>query len=210
MTQSEKIILTASKLFMNYSVKAITMDMVAKEMGISKRTIYENFQDKKDLVKACINHIIEIQEQKNLEIITQCNNIVDELLAMFESIDRDFMKMGRFSYDIQRLYPDIFEHTFAHHRKLSSQRLREQLERGVEQKIILSDINIDLSILSINETLNNLFMKSPEQVINANADMTQAFKYVLIYFFRGIATYEGIQLIDKKLMQKKQTTANTL
>lgn len=198
MTQREKIIRAATKLFVENSIKGVTMDMVATEVGMSKRTIYENFADKRALLTECVDFLLDYQDARDNEILRQSADVVEELFTTFEFMDKHFVMIGRFSLELRKFHPEIFEGTFQKRQAVGASKLRDRLERGITQGIIKEDTNIEFAFTMINESLFNIIF-SPTSYENSTISMPEAFKYVLTYFFRGIATEKGIKMIDNKL-----------
>lgn len=198
MTQKEKIIRAATKLFVENSIKGVTMDMVALEVGMSKRTIYENFSDKRTLLTECVNFLLDYQDARDQEILSQSADVVEELFSIFEFMDKHFLMIGRFSVELRKFHPEIFARTFQSRQQTGVTKLRGRLERGMQQGIIKDDVNLDFAVTVIHESLYNIVF-SPGGYTSTSVSMPEAFKYVLTYFFRGISTERGIRLIDDKL-----------
>lgn len=202
MTVKEKIVAASASLFTSHGVKTITMDEVAANLGMSKRTIYENFSNKEELIAACTDFLHRRQETMEQEIIASSETIVDEMFALFAKIDENFASHGRYAEEIKKYYPDVFEEKFCSHYDQAAVKFKKRLQRGIEQGIILPDTNLDFAVHVILETLYNLLSRQ-ELVTRKNISIVNAFKYVLIYFFRGISTNKGIRLMDEKLEKFK-------
>lgn len=174
------------------------MDMVASEVGMSKRTIYENFADKRTLLTECVDFLIDYQDDRDQQILLHSADVIEELFSIFEFMDKHFVMIGRFSIELRKFHPEIFEQTFQKRQESGINKLKNRLERGISQGIIKSETNLDFAVTMINESLYNVVF-SPTSYKNTTVSMPDAFKYVLTYFFRGIATEKGIKLIDNKL-----------
>lgn len=106
------------------------------------------------------------------------------------------------SFEIKKYYPDIYDRAYKQHYETSYKRMKEWLAKGVEQQLILPDIDIDLTVYVITETINNLALR-PERITVTNLSLIESFKYVIIYFFRGISTSKGVELIDALISKEK-------
>lgn len=199
----DKIIHAATKLLIYQGLKQVTMDDVAASIGISKRTIYENFSDKKELISACVGYIICQQEEQELVIIKQSSSLVEELFTLFSLVDEDYKKRDKVALEIKKYYPDIFQEHYTGHYEAVYDKMCNRLRRGIAQGIILPETNVNFAVYVILETLHHL-MISPEKIIKTHVAVLDAFKYVIIYFFRGISTQRGIELIDAKIASKTQ------
>lgn len=197
----DKIIQASSTLFINNGLKSVTMDDVASSIGISKRTIYETFKDKRELICATVDFFIESQQCQTKKIAKEAENLVEELFSLFELMDENFSRRGRISLEVRKYYPEIFQQHYIKHYEDAASDLRARLERGISQGIILANTNVNFAVYVIMETINNL-MISPEKIaVSTQVLVPDAFKYVIIYFFRGISTQKGIDMIDKKIAE---------
>lgn len=198
----EKIVIASSELILDLGVKGFTMDEVAANLGMSKRTLYEHFKDKKELIVACIESMMNSQNLYYEEMVAKSDTIINELFMMFKYMDDNFNRRGRLSFDVKKYYPDIYEEMYINHYNASCERMKDWLERGVKQGVILPNVNIELSVYVLNETINNLALR-PERVMSTNLSFINSFKYVILYFFRGVSTSKGVELIDALINREK-------
>ena len=82
----QRIIKQATRMFFCNGIKSVTMDMIASQLGISKRTLYENFKEKNELLLACLENQ-EMEKRARLEVyLTNRKNVIDLLLNVYEDI----------------------------------------------------------------------------------------------------------------------------
>lgn len=198
----EKIVVSSTRLLLDFGVRGVTMDEVAASLGMSKRTLYEHFKDKRELIEACVAHMILQQKCYEQGVMDGSETVIDELFMLFRHIDDEFNKRGKMSFEIKKYYPDIYDRAYKQHYETSYERMKEWLAKGVEQQLILPDIDIDLTVYVITETINNLALR-PERITVTNLSLIESFKYVIIYFFRGISTGKGVELIDALISKEK-------
>ena len=105
----EKILRTSMDLMMRIGPQSVTMDMVARDCGISKRTLYETFPNKHDLICDVIKFNQEASNAKFVEIFEQSSNSFEALMGVY-TVARDFIQKTSqvFLTDIKRLYPEAF------------------------------------------------------------------------------------------------------
>ena len=89
MTQRELIVEQAAKMFVNQGVKAVRMDDIAHELSISKRTLYELFGDKEELLYLCIKHFIEVGRARREKQIKEIDNDLEVMLFSFRDMISD-------------------------------------------------------------------------------------------------------------------------
>lgn len=191
-----KIIIASTDLFLHDGIKSITMDDVARNIGISKRTLYENFDNKRTLIIACLDYIHTKQLNYEKWFVDQSNNIIEELFYMLTTKKKGQIIDHKFSMDLKKYFPDIFDAEYKKRHEQGSKKLRERLQRGVDQGIILADTNIDFSVFILSESIFNIVTR-PDRLMTTNVNIDDAFRFVFISFFRGIATAKGVEMIDK-------------
>lgn len=196
MDLKNRIIDEAGKLFTQHGVKRITMDEIASNLGISKRTIYQNFKDKEDLLIHYIRSIMQIQRDYLKDLSANEYTVVHiflKTIGMHKEFD--FFNV-RFSDDIDKYYPKAKKELLEQKsRGLSF--LKEFLEQGMEQGVIRKELNV--------EVVSFLLQDSNRSFINAirleNKSFTnwELFFTSMINFIRGISTHEGIEIVDNYL-----------
>ena len=141
----DRIIETASEAFTAHGIKSITMDDIAASLGISKRTLYEVFQDKESLLTQCI---LKRQEEMNAflaETLANSKNVLEVILVCYQrSIETFHRTNKRFFEDIKK-YPKVYEMMRAR-QDSDSEKTMSFFKVGVDQGIFRSDVNLPLSI----------------------------------------------------------------
>uniref|UniRef100_UPI0040561B9C TetR/AcrR family transcriptional regulator n=1 Tax=Alistipes sp. TaxID=1872444 RepID=UPI0040561B9C len=194
--QREWIIGRAAKMFLRLGVKAVRMDDIAHELGISKRTLYELFNDKEELIFLAMKHLYEERMTKHKAICTKAEN---ELAGMFFVMDEIFKqgeKHQRLSTNLKRFYPKIYEQLLKEGREANMIGLRTMIGRGIEKGYFLKEMNIEITI-GIFNAVSQSIQKNEEHILPEGITPRQAFIQVLNTLFRGISTPEGIALIDR-------------
>lgn len=190
-----RIIEQATPMFLHYGIKSITMDMVANRLGISKRTLYENFKEKNELLLACLEKA-EAERNKRLEIYyTQRKNVIELLLNVHEDILR-FMRNASPAYfiDMERYYPKVYDR-YAHEKEVHKQSIIDLLREGIGEGMIRNDINIE--IVSTLLSLQFELLKNADQIFKSKYTFTEIFETIFKSFIRGIATPEGVRYTDE-------------
>ena len=190
----DRIIERATSLFTENGIKGITMDDLAQYMGMSKRTIYEYFKDKKQLINECVLHMECSQNQKMKQILDQSENMFEALMKMYqESLIKMQVINKKFIDDIKKYFPEIKQW---HDREKEEKILRSTdfFQKGINEGLIRDELNPE--ILSI------LFSEEMELLFNGNFFISTRFSFLDVYktlfitFLRGIATDEGLTIID--------------
>jgi AcrR family transcriptional regulator len=186
----EKILHNATEMFLNIGFKSVTMDDIATNSGISKKTIYAHFANKIQLVEAATLHIFITHEQQQNPII-----------ELFE-IKRFVMKhlkdeKSSPQYQLQKYYPKIFKNLKHKQFELMQELFKENLTKGIEQKLYRKDIDIDFTArIYFNGMLG---IKNKDLFPLVNYSMNTLTSYHLEYHLRGISTAKGIKELEKQL-----------
>jgi len=203
----KSILLKVHELYMKYGIKSITMDDVAREMGISKKTLYQFVSDKDDLVGKFIDNEIRIRQEEICKCFRIGFNAIEELFEIsifMNKIMRD--QNPATEYDLKKYYPH-------HHQKIVKAR-REgiynyillNLKKGKKEGLYREEMN--------NEIIARLYLSRSES-IHINDLFTieeftsiKLFIELLTYHIRGIATDKGIMLLDKKIKELETKNNN--
>ena len=190
----ERIIIESGALFGKYGIRSMTMDALAEEMGISKRTIYEKFKDKDTLLLEVITYFKQQTASEAHQIIEQSDNAIEALFRIIRMTILQVEKMNPlFFHDFKKYHARIFK-TFSEPGGIRDFSVTlNLLETGVKQGVFRKDIHIDI----VNRTLHELF-----NLFGPNSNLTMAnyrhkdlFEHVIIPYFRGISTAKGLVLL---------------
>ena len=192
----ERIIKESRQLFAKYGIRSITMDMIADHLGISKRTIYENFKDKNELLKNCIDTAMIEQRRINEEIIMNSSNIVDAIFIFIKNSINTLKQINPvFFFDIQKYYPEIWNKTIQKNDERNFNRIVSLLNRGISEGLFRENINVEI-IARLN--LEQFKLLSNQEIFpEEKYSMVDIFENIVINFIRGIVTENGLELIDK-------------
>ncbi len=176
------------------------MDDLAQYMGMSKRTIYEYFRDKEELINECVLYLDRLHEQRMKRISDQSENMFDLLMKIYQESLINMQKINKkFIDDIKKYFPEIQE---CHDRK-KEENIRKSVpffQKGINEGWIKSELNPEILSVIISEEMELLF--------NGNFSVSSKFSFFDVYktlffiFLRGIATDKGMIIIDN-FMQKE-------
>lgn len=204
MSVRERIIEKTTEMFVRYGVKSVRMDDIADAMGISKRTIYETFGDKENLIEACVKHFFEGRNEYVCKQTANASSIIEELLinlsAGEEAIKQSFMIMN----DLEKFYPKVHKSIMEESYEAGTREMKEKLERGIKEGVLLANMDVDMVVALFIDIMQTVFARLnalPQTVMEASASST--LKYCVVFFARGIATQEGIRMIDEYLSKKE-------
>ena len=208
MTQRERIIEQAANMFAEQGIKSIRMDDIAKALGVSKRTLYELFEDKEELLYHSIRFM---QERRMRKVEAKLKENSESLVYLFESIEMmmDNRELHhRISHNLHKFYPATFERVRKEAEEDSGKILYSLIEHYIDCGLIVPTVDIRLSVTILYYTATTLVTTADNMSLPAGVSLEDALTYTIINFFRGIATIEGVRQIDEYFCRKKQQREN--
>lgn len=198
----ERVIVAASKAFLEKGVKAVTMDHVARELKMSKRTIYQLFKDKEALLLACYEKQHK-QDQAMMErMAVNAGNVLEALLEIFSYRMRTVGALRPSHFEGVSKYDSIYvfrRTTFEQDR----QRAIAFMADGVKQGVFREGVDFDLVYVMIDNLIT--WVMTSEHFANNRIDYL--FINSTLVVVRGICTQKGIDIIDSFLEEHRQGLA---
>ena len=198
-----RILFKARDLMTRNGVKHVTMDDIAAQLGISKKTIYQFYKDKDALVMAVINFELEEQTLKCQHTQDIAENAVHEMFMILEDIQQLFKNMNPMTLnELQKYYPEAFKRIQNHKDQYMRRIIKTNLVKGIEQGVYRKDI--DPEILSIYRLETGLVPFNLELYPFSKFDIGKVTLQIIENFVYGVMSLKGIQLME----QYKQQLAN--
>jgi TetR/AcrR family transcriptional regulator, cholesterol catabolism regulator len=191
----EKIIQESTQLFFRYGVRSITMDDIAKELSMSKKTLYQHFDNKNDLLMACM----EAHDCKEKEILKsfqrEATNAIDEMIKIAQYLEQMFKKVSpTLIYDVQKYHREAWERMNKIHNEDVYQEIKTNMERGVKEGLYRNDFNIDIvAKIYVSTTLAST---NPDFFPPDKYNIKDIVTTNILYHLRGIVTHKGLALLE--------------
>ena len=196
MEVKDRILAKAADLFMRYGIKSITMDEIATSLGISKKTIYQFFTDKDDLVFAVIGQEINENEMECVQFRETAENAVHEIFLAVEDLDELLRSTNPLVlYDLEKHHPRAFQKIKDFKYQFLHQATVENLRRGIEEGLYRDDLNKDIAAKSRIEAAFLVF--NPDLFPHSKYSMSEVNFELAILFLHGVVTEKGKPLIEK-------------
>lgn len=203
MELKDRIIQEAGKLFIKHGIKRISMDEIASRLGISKRTIYQNFKDKEDLLLHYIRQMEFLKSESIKDLSKNEETVVHVFLKLIEMHKEfDFINIT-FIDDVKKYYPKA-------NRELIDQqnrgitKIKLFLKEGMRQDVIRKDLNIDIVAFLLQDS--NRTLMNTVNLTDKSFSNWELFFTTMINFIRGISTKDGIEIVDKFLAKQYSDT----
>ena len=198
-----RILLKARDLITRHGVKHVTMDDLASQLGISKKTIYQFYKDKDALVMAVINFELEEQALKCQKTQDIAENAVHEMFMILEDIQQMFKNMNPMTMtELQKYYPEAFLRIQKHKDDFMHQIIKTNLIKGIEQGVYRSEI--DPEILSIYRLETSFVPFNAQLYPFSKFDIGKVTLQIIENFIYGVMSIKGLEYMEKY----KQATSN--
>ncbi|MFI3282291.1 MAG: TetR/AcrR family transcriptional regulator [Rikenellaceae bacterium] len=203
--QRERIIKQALTMYMEQGVKSVRMDDIARQMHISKRTIYEIFGDKEELLyQSVVAHLEELTVEMD-KVGYQAPNILVSILMVSRYITQSAELTWRLRRSLQQYYPAIHDRIKSLDTTERQRIFRERLMVGVEQGLISSAMGVDVLMSMMHYVSTAIAEHDIRFAIPEGLTREQAFRAAHITMLRGVSTPKGMEVIDEYL---KETLKN--
>jgi TetR/AcrR family transcriptional regulator, cholesterol catabolism regulator len=192
----ERIIEGAAHLFKIYGIRSVTMDSLATRLGISKRTIYEVFADKDELLMGVLQWMTEKQRALVNRVLEDSENAIHAIFRLLESTRDHFQDVSPvFLADLKKYHYEVLMKKTDNNEIPDYRNNIQLIERGIKEKLFRKDINPDI----VNRCLYSLGRSIMDLELYPVEDFTrrEVVKNVFINYMKGVSTIEGINLINK-------------
>ncbi|MCS7073894.1 MAG: TetR/AcrR family transcriptional regulator [Bacteroidia bacterium] len=207
MSLEQRIIESCRNLFLSMGVRAVTMDDIASHLGMSKKTIYQHFKDKGEIIEAVTKQHFEQEKCYDEISLGTAKNAIEGMLSIFQRTQQTFSKINPIlPYEIRKYYPETWKHFEEFREQHMVQKLRQNLEWGIQEGFYRPDISIEISIrLHICE-IDNIFnpLLFPPDKYNLQVVLMNS----MLRFLLSITTLKGTEMIHQYL--NEQSTKPTV
>lgn len=196
MEVKEYIVEEADKLFCQFGFKSVTMDDIAKHLGMSKKTIYQHFSDKDELVNILIQEKLRVQDCAMDFCASKAENAVEELFFAITSIHELLSSMNpKLFYDLQKYHPKAWLSFKAFKEKNLGKCILQNLERGISEGLYREEIKTDILAQMRLEQVDLLFSQSNHYTMNKYS-LVQVMVEITEHFLYGVCNSAGLEKIN--------------
>ena len=186
---------------MRFGIKSMTMDDIARQLGVSKKTLYLYVKDKNDLVERVMTQIVEHEKSLANNLCEVHENAIDMLFELSKDVSQKFGQVHpSINYDLQKYHPKAWEIFEEFRTVFVAECIEENIQKGIEQGLYRD--NVDAFIIA-RMYAAKMDMCTDGQVFPAERYDFKSIHFELMrYHIRGIASEKGMKYLKKKVKQE--------
>lgn len=201
MEMKERIQLKAEELFKRFGIRSVTMDEISNQLGISKKTLYQSYTDKEEIVQAVFTRIMDENKQSCLRDREKSENAIHEVFLAFDSVLEMFSELNpAILFDLHKYHPNVYVGFNAYKYEFLYNVIRENLQRGIREEIYRPELNIE--IMTRYRIESSMLAFNTDIFPQSKKDLAGVEKEILEHFLYGIATAKGVKLVHKYIQQR--------
>jgi AcrR family transcriptional regulator len=194
--QREKLLKGATELFMRYGLRSVSMDDIARQLGVSKKTIYQYFTDKDDMVATVVKSHMEREQEQFEEITRVSKDAVDEMVRLSYRLKESMRDTNpTVLYDMQKYHPRAWGEWLSFKNKVIRESIVRNLRSGMAEGYFRADLHLDIIANMRLETVQMGFDQNvfPRDKYSLPDVQVQLFEH----FVQGVLTDKGRALYQQ-------------
>ena len=199
MIEKETILDEVAKMFNTNGIKPVTMDNISMDLKISKRTLYEIFKDKDDLVTQVMQHELHKANEKIKKIISDSDNVLDAIFSIAEDKVQSNAKSKtnpKMLEDLMKYHPAIYSNAYKKITEETYTTIFKLLERGKIENYFKKEVDTDILIFALQKLVS--ICENEQEFVKSKPPV--AFHHTLtIPILLGISTPQGQEIINEKI-----------
>jgi TetR/AcrR family transcriptional regulator, cholesterol catabolism regulator len=201
MDVQERIKQKADELFRRYGIRSVTMDEIAAQLGMSKKTIYQYYADKDQLVEAVALEEIKFSQDRCLSDASAAENAIEEIFRVMEFVEVMFRNMNpSMLYDLEKYHPGGYRKFLDHKNKFIYEMIKKNIERGIQEELYRAEIDVEILTRYRLESMMMAF--NPALFPSTKFNLVKLQHELLEHFLYGVSTLKGYKLILKYKQQR--------
>jgi AcrR family transcriptional regulator len=197
-----QILNKARDLFFCYGLKSVSMDDLAKEAGVSKKTIYQLVADKADLVMKVATHLLQSYTEEMEQCFTTAQNAVEEVALQ---TDLSFAPLASirysFFYDMEKFFPQAWQLVIHNRQQHLVPNILRNLNRGMEEGVYRQDLDLEILPQIRLQQLQSALQPGTFPDLHYNQQLL--LQRLTRFYLHGITSEKGVQLISKYITENK-------
>lgn len=189
-------------VFMRFGIKSVTMDDMARQLGVSKKTLYKYVSDKRDLVNKTFEKFLEDDKCMVNDISERNLNAIDEVFEISEKIMGNIKEVHpSIFFDLQKYYPEAWNIFQQHKHSFVYECVESNLKKGIAEGLYRDNMRCDIIAKAYVTQIHDIF--DPELYTPSEYSYTELYMEIFRYHIRGIASPKGIEYLKEKVKREQ-------
>lgn len=201
MDPKERILVKSEELFLQFGIRSVSMDDIANNLGMSKKTLYQYYADKDELVDVVIGDYIGEMEEECLRCRSNSKDAIHEIFLTLDHLSLKLSNMNPMMLnDLEKFHFRTYQRFRQYKDQFLAELIRKNFDRGIKNELYREDINVDVMCKFRLESMIipfNVSVFPPGKY-----DLASLSQEILLHFIYGIATIKGHKLIQKYYQQR--------
>lgn len=198
MEKKQEFLVQIIPLFLKYGFKSMGVDDISKELGISKKTLYQAFKDKNEIVYEAVSALMSQEENISCQIAETSENAIDEVIQMAKVITQKFEALHpSVRFEIAKYYPEAYKVFQRHKTEFVFSFIKNNIIRGIDEGLYRGNLNPNI--------ISGLFVHKMELFLDRSGfgGKDYSFKEVYLemirYHIRGLASEKGRNYLRERI-----------
>jgi AcrR family transcriptional regulator len=197
--EEHEIIAQAGLLFTKYGIKSMTMDDIARQLGVSKKTLYQFVSNKKELVQKAVEMQVQMEQNCICGIFEEKGNAIDNLMEITSFVGKHMKEIHpSVMYDLKKYHPQAWKVLNNHKEQFIYANIKNNLEKGIEDGLYRPNLHPDI--------VTRFYLCMVSTIIDPEAEMdkysqSELYSEMMRYHIRGIASEKGRKYLKQKFNQ---------
>lgn len=194
--REKEILKRSESLFKARGFKGVTMDDIARDMGMSKKTVYKYFDNKKDLIQHIIKYQVRNEKDQLCSLEEHSKDAIEEMMKLIRHVVNMFDKTNAILFeDLEKYYPESWKMMNAFMSGHIYNRIVNNIKRGIEERLYRENLDPDILAKMYVAKVRAIMEESvfPKRKYNYK----QLLRMLIEYHIRGIASAKGISLFEQ-------------
>ncbi len=197
--EEKDLIEKASDLFIVYGIKSMTMDEIARQLGISKKTLYQFVSNKNELVDKVVTCKIDEEQHGVCQVVEPKGNAIDQLMELTAFVRSNMRKMHpSVMFDLQRYHQESWKRIQQHKEHFIYETIKTNLEKGVKDGLYRDNLNPDIVARFYLSMVNTVLNPIESGFMDPGYEASEVHEQMMRYHIRGIANEKGRNYLKEK------------
>ncbi len=192
------IIEKVGELFKKYGIKSVSMDDIAQQLSISKKTLYQYVKDKADLVAKVVNSHHCEEDKKCIEVANSNLNAIDSLIEVSKYLIEMLKGINPpILYDLRKYYPELTKELVVNHKEHVYENIRSNFLKGINEGLYRNDLNPDIITAIYVKRMDDIFFEDDDYL--NKFPQHEMFTHLFVYHIRGISSPKGLKYFENRI-----------